>query len=171
MPMPFKEFLMKKSTLILAATALISCLFAFTACTTTSSSGSSGGSSQGGGQQQGEKVTIKMYDNCPTDDAGGILAQAGIKALDSSYTGESSFSFVGTPDASSIQPILKFTSSCRAIQAAIQKTSGKKCTLTYNTAKDGSGITLDLSSTTAILNTLAMMISKNATTIYGIYKY
>ena len=162
---------MKKSTLVLAAVAAISFIFALSSCATTNSSGSSGGSSQGGGQQQGEKVTIKMYDNCPTDDAGGILAQAGIKALDSSYTGESSFSFVGTPDASSIQPILKFTSSCRAIQAAIQKTSGKKCTLTYNTAKDGSGIKLDLSSSTAILNTLAMMISKNATTIYGIYKY
>ena len=162
---------MKKSTLVLAAVAAISFIFALSSCATTNSSGSSGGSSQGGGQQQGEKVTIKMYDNCPTDDAGGILAQAGIKALDSSYTGESSFSFVGTPDASSIQPILKFTSSCRAIQAAIQKTSGKKCTLTYNTAKDGSGIKLDLSSSTAILNTLAMMISKDATTIYGIYKY
>ncbi|MBP5696313.1 MAG: hypothetical protein J6X11_06680 [Treponema sp.] len=161
---------MKKATLVLAAVAAISFIFALSSCATTNSSGSSG-SSQGGSNKQGEKVTIKMYDNCPTDDAGGILAQAGIKALDSSYTGESSFSFVGTPDASSIQPILKFTSSCRAIQAAIQKTSGKKCTLTYNTAKDGSGITLDLSSTTAILNTLAMMISKNATTIYGIYKY
>ena len=158
---------MKKATLILAALAVFSCVLGLSSCATTESSGNNGG----GTQKQGEKVTIKMYDNCPTDDAGGILAQAGIKALDSSYTGESSFSFVGTPDASSIQPILKFTSSCRAIQAAIQKTSGKKCTLTYNMAKDGSGITLDLSSSTAILNTLAMMISKNATTIYGIYKY
>ena len=99
------------------------------------------------------------------------IAQAGFKALDASYTGETSFTFVGAPDSSSIQPILKFTSSCKAIQTAMQKASGKKCTLTYNTAKDGSGIKLDLSSSTAILNTLAMMISKNATTIYGIYKY
>ncbi|MBP5577054.1 MAG: hypothetical protein J6X67_09885 [Treponema sp.] len=162
---------MKKATLVLAAVAAISFIFSLSSCATTNSSGSSGGSSQGGGQQQGEKVTIKMYDNCPTDDAGGILAQAGFKALDASYTGETSFTFVGAPDSSSIQPILKFTSSCRAIQAAMQKASGKKCTLTYNTAKDGTGITLDLSSSTAILNTLAMMISKNATTIYGIYKY
>ncbi|MBP5437619.1 MAG: hypothetical protein J6Y30_06500 [Treponema sp.] len=161
---------MKKATLVLAAVAAISFIFALSSCATTNSSGSSG-SSQGGSNKQGEKVTIKMYDNCPTDDAGGILAQAGFKALDASYTGETSFTFVGTPDSSSIQPILKFTSSCRAIQAAMQKASGKKCTLTYNTAKDGSGITLDLSSSTAILNTLAMMISKNATTIYGIYKY
>ena len=162
---------MKKSTLVLAAVAAISFIFALSSCATTNSSGSSGGSSQGGGQQQGEKVTIKMYDNCPTDDAGGILAQAGFKALDASYTGETSFTFVGAPDSSSIQPILKFTSSCKAIQTAMQKASGKKCTLTYNTAKDGSGIKLDLSSSTTILNTLAMMISKNATTIYGIYKY
>jgi len=160
---------MKKSTFILAAIAAMS--LAFTGCASTGTSTNNGGSSQGGENKTGEKVTIKMYDNCPTDDSGGILAQAGIKILDSSYTGETSFSFIGTPDASSIQPILKFTSSCRAIQAAIQKTSGKKCTLSYNTAKDGSGITLNLSSTTAILNTLAMMISKNATTIYGIYKY
>ncbi len=162
---------MKKSTLVLAAVAAISFIFSLSSCATTNSSGSSGESSQGGGQQQGEKVTIKMYDNCPTDDAGGILAQAGFKALDASYTGETSFTFVGAPDSSSIQPILKFTSSCKAIQTAMQKASGKKCTLTYNTAKDGSGIKLDLSSSTAILNTLAMMISKNATTIYGIYKY
>lgn len=126
---------MKKSTLVLAAVAAISFIFALSSCATTNSSGSSGGSSQGGGQQQGEKVTIKMYDNCPTDDAGGILAQAGFKALDASYTGETSFTFVGAPDSSSIQPILKFTSSCKAIQTAMQKASGKKCTLTYNTAK------------------------------------
>ena len=162
---------MKKSTLVLAAVAAISFIFALSSCATTNSSGSSGGSSQGGGQQQGEKVTIKMYDNCPTDDAGGILAQAGFKALDASYTGETSFTFVGAPDSSSIQPILKFTSSCKAIQTAMQKASGKKCTLTYHTAKGGSGIKLDLSSSTAILNTLAIIISKNPTPIYGIYKY
>ncbi len=157
---------MKKLTLVLVTVALISCLFAFASCATSSSSSDNGGSTQ-----TGEKVTIRMYDNCPTNEAGGILAQAGIKAMDGSYTGETSFTFVGSPDASSIQPILKFTSTCRAIQSAIQKTSGKKCTLTYNTSKDGSGLALDLSSSTAILNTLAQMISKDTREIYGIYKY
>ncbi len=157
---------MKKLTKILAAvTIALALTTAFTSCLTTSSSSSTSSS------KSSNQVTIKMYDNCPEDNYAAILAQAGIKAIDSSYTGVVSFSYSGTPSASSIQPILTYTTRCKTIQSAITKVAGKTCTLTYNTSKNGSGTTLDFSSTDAALTTLAKMIAANQKEIYAIYTY
>ena len=154
---------MKKSIFVLMVAAVMSFACVFAGCASTSSSTTT---------KEGEEVTIVMHDNCPTDNAGAILAKAGIKAVDGSYSEETSFTFVGSPDASSIKPILTYTTRCRSIQQSIKSVSDSKtCTLEYNTKKDGTGITLDLSSSNAIILTLAKMIDQNATTIYAIYKY
>ena len=112
-------------------------------------------------------VTIRLNDNCPNNDY-AKAAQLILKAANKDYKSEISFSYQGTPSLSAIKPISTYYANCLAINQALKDGYGKS-TLTFNTAKDGSGATLDFSSSNAIISSLLTMALYNYTTVYAIY--
>lgn len=115
-------------------------------------------------------TTIKMYDNCPQDTY-ALLAEVALKSANSNYKGVTSFTFTGTPSTSDIKPVATYYGYCKVIKEAIEKGTGKTCTLSFNTASTGKGTTLDFSGTDEILKSLLTMSLKSNSSVYAIYKY
>ncbi|MBO4320645.1 MAG: hypothetical protein J5857_09285 [Treponema sp.] len=158
---------MKKSLLGLTVLAFIAAV-SFTSCLSLeSSNGTVKLSSPTNGNST--TVTIKLDDNCPSDDY-ARLAQIALKTANKNYQSVVTFSYQGTPNLSSIKPVSTYYANCLAINQALKDGHGKS-TLTFNTAKDGSGATLDFSNSTAIINSLLTMALYNYTNVYAIYKF
>ena len=158
---------MKKSLLGLAVLAFIASVTLSSCLSLEASNGSVRASSPTNGNST--TVTIKLDDNCPSDDY-AKAAQILLKAANSNYQSVISFSYQGTPSLSNIKPISTYYANCLAINQALKDGYGKS-TLSFNTAKDGSGATLDFSSSNAIISSLLTMALYNYTTVYAIYKY
>ncbi|MBO7638379.1 MAG: hypothetical protein J6S91_05320 [Treponema sp.] len=158
---------MKKSFSLFAILALIASV-ALTSCLSIeASNGVVRASSPTNGNST--TVTIKLDDNCPTDDY-ARLAQLALKTANSNYQSVISFSYQGTPSLSAIKPISTYYANCLAINQSLKEGHGKS-TLSFNTAKDGSGATLDFSNSNAIISSLLTMALYNYTTVYAIYKF
>lgn len=158
---------MRKISMIFAAAALLAC-FTATSCLTTSSSTSN--STASSKASSSSKTTIKMYDNCPQDTF-ALAAELALKASNSSYKGVTTLTISGTPSTDNAKTALTYYGYCTAIKEAISKGTGKTCTVSFNTAANGKGTTLDFSGESVILKTLLTMMVANNATVYAIYKY
>ncbi|MBR7079014.1 MAG: hypothetical protein IKI40_00640 [Treponema sp.] len=157
---------MKRSFLGLAILAFIASV-TFTSCLSIEASdGTVRTVSPTGGTST---VTITLDDNCPNDD-NAKAAQILLKATNKNYQSVMTFSYKGTPSVSNIKPISIYYANCLAINQGLKEGHGKS-TLSFNTKKDGSGVTLDFSNSTAIINSLLSMALYNYTQVYAIYKY
>ncbi|MBP5451668.1 MAG: hypothetical protein J6Y16_05480 [Treponema sp.] len=158
---------MKKSFSLFAILALIASVTLTSCLSIEASNGTVRASSPTNGNST--TVTIKLDDNCPNDDT-ARAAQILLKAANKNYQSVITFSYKGTPDLSSVKPISTYYANCLSINAALKDAYGKS-TLSFNTKKDGSGATLDFSSSNAILSSLLTMALYNYTEVYAIYKY
>lgn len=113
---------------------------------------------------------IYMYDNCPNETSAKLVLSA-IKSSVKGYKGVTKYNLAETPDEDNIDSVTQYYSYCRNIKTAITKGSNRLCNLTFNTEKDGSGISLDLSSKEARVESLMKMVAYGQTTIYAIYSY
>ena len=141
------------SLVLLSALSLTACL----------SSGSSSTTKSNG------PTTITMYDNAPSDSA----AQAAlllVRAANANYTSSTSFTYTGTPDASSIKPVLTYYATCEAIARGIKEVHGN-CTLSFNTQSNGSGQVLNFATTQDAIASLLLMSLYNYTSVYAIYTF
>lgn len=113
---------------------------------------------------------IYMYDNCPNETS-AKLALSAIKSSQKGYKGVTTYNLANTPAEDNIENVTKYYGYCKNIKTAITKGSNRLCNLTFNTAKDGSGIALDLSSKEARIESLMKMVAYGQTTVYAIYSY
>ena len=151
----------------LAVLALVASIFLSSCLSIEASNGTVRTSSPTNGNSS--TVTIRLNDNCPNNDA-ARAAQLILKAANKDYKSAITFSYQGAPSLSAIKPVSLYYANCLAINQALKDAYGKS-TLTFNTAKDGSGATLDFSSSNAIINSLLTMALYNYTTVYAIYKF
>lgn len=111
-----------------------------------------------------------MYDNCPQDTY-ALLAEIALKSSNSGYSGVTIYSFSGTPSTSAIKPVATYYGYCTAIKTAIEKGTGKACTLSFNTLSTGKGLSLDFSNPDAVIKSLLIMAVNNNKNVYALYKY
>ena len=113
---------------------------------------------------------IYMYDNCPNE-TNARLALSAIRSSVKGYKGVTLYNIAVTPEEDSIQSVSDYYNYCRNIKTAITKGSKRLCNLSFNTEKDGTGITLDLSTKEARVDSLMKMIAFGKTELYAIYSY
>ena len=139
--------------LLLSSATLTSCLSSGSSSTTTNKG----------------PTTITLYDNVPSDTA----AQASlllVRKANTNYSSSTSFTNTGTPDASSIKPVLTYYATCEAIAQGIKEVHGN-CTLSFNTKADGSGQLVNFSTTQDAVASLLLMSLYNYTNVYAIYTF
>lgn len=150
---------MKRFLPVLAVMSVLLVTLAFTGCLSSGSSSTNTNTT----------TTITLYDNAPSDSA----AQAAlllVRAANANYTSATSFTYTGTPDASSVKPILSYYATCEAIARGIKEVHGA-CTLSFNTKADGSGQLLNFSTTQDAVASLLLMSLYNYTSVYAIYTF
>ncbi|MCR5763408.1 MAG: hypothetical protein K6G00_08510 [Treponema sp.] len=113
---------------------------------------------------------IYMYDNCPNETSAKIALSA-IKSSVKGYKGVTKYNIADTPSEDNMENVSTYYSYCRNIKTAITKGSKRLCNLTFNTEKDGSGISLDFSTDENRIESLMKMVAYGKTTVYAIYSY
>lgn len=186
---------MKKSRLIVFAVALLSAAsLLFTGCLSTSKTSSSkkssssstktsssktsssqsgttkSSSSTGSSSSSETKLTVSLYDNCP-ENTYALAAELALRATMEGYKGVTKLKISGTPTQAEAEALLKYYGFCFGIKTSIEKGTGKPVTLTFNTNKDGSGVTLEFSDLTLAAKSLLAIKISNSNSVYAIYKY
>ncbi len=156
---------MRKSAFIFIALSLLVIIPAFLCC---SSSPKSETAAPAVKQRDGETV-VYLYDNCPTDSSAKI-ARLILKSSNKKYTGVTSFSYTGYATKDDLAEIKKYIQNCKTVKNSIEESKGL-CKLSFNTNKNGDGLTLDLSSDENIIASLITMKRSQMSEIFAIYNY
>lgn len=119
-------------------------------------------------QKPVRQAVLKMYDNCPELTA-SLAAQVELKATMENYAGVTAAVCSVPPSLEEMAPVCEYFSFCEKIRKSLEDFSGKKYFLEFNSKSDKSGIPLDLSSSSAALQSAARLIQSDETEIYAFY--
>lgn len=116
----------------------------------------------------GKSINLNFYVNCPrTTEA--LTVELALKATVDNYKGVVNYQCSGAPSAKSLDPIAEYYSYCKFIEEMLEKTTGDKYSLAFNTEKDGSGEFVSIANSSQTLKTVEKLMHSDNSTVYAIY--
>ncbi len=116
-----------------------------------------------------EPLTILFHDNCPRTTA-ALMEEVSLKATIPGYKGIISVTYKSIPEEKHAYPVTGYYDCCERIRQAMEKSSGKKYTLTFNTKSDKSGNEIFLSDKTTATQSVIQLIEQKETDVYAFYE-
>ncbi|MBQ0039512.1 MAG: hypothetical protein KBS64_03715 [Treponema sp.] len=115
-----------------------------------------------------QEITINFHDNCPRTTA-ALGEEVALRATIPGYKGTITVSYLIWPEEKHAYPVTGFYDCCEKIRSAMEKSSGKKYILAFNTKMDLSGLDLDLSSALKSTEAATRLLESNETEVYAFY--
>lgn len=116
----------------------------------------------------GKSINLNLYVNCPrTTEA--LTVELALKATVDNYNGVVNYQCKGAPSLKSVEPIAEYYSYCKFIEEMLEKTTGDRYSLAFNTKKDGSGEFVSITNSSQTLKTVEKLMLSDNSTVYAIY--
>lgn len=114
------------------------------------------------------QFSLEMYDNCPELTA-SLAARVELRATVENYAGVTSAVLSVPSSEKEMKPVCDYFSFCEKIRKSLEDFSGKKYSLSFNSKSDKSGISLELSSASEAVKSVARLIQSDENEIYAFY--
>lgn len=116
-----------------------------------------------------EPLTILFHDNCPRTTA-ALMEEVSLKATIPGYKGIISVTYKSIPEEKHAYPVTGYYDCCERIRQAMEKSTGKKYILTFNTRADKTGKDICLTDKTEATKSVILLIEQQETDVYAFYE-
>ena len=100
-----------------------------------------------------------------------LTAELALKTTIKDYHGVTFLEIKGSPSKENITSAMQYYDYCKSIARSIEKGTEKPVSLSFNSKSDGSGETLDFSSSKAAKDSLEIMMHSETDCAYAVYLY
>ncbi len=115
-----------------------------------------------------EKISVKFFDNCP-ETTPALMAEVELAATADFYDGTTEILLGEKCTASQSAKIAEYVSFCTKIKSAMEKFTGRKFSVSFNSRTDGSGTSFDFSSQKKIEESVKEIFASQTAEIYAVY--